>query len=123
MLDAPMSTTESSDDDGRQERTWTFLTNHAHVLICIAREPDIRLRDIADRVGITERSTHSTVDDLAEHGYLTKTRVGRRTHYQVHPDFPLRHPVESEHSVAELLGLLAGSCDEPAGRQGHPGGG
>lgn len=100
-------TTEEPTRGVRRERTWTFLTNHAHALICIAREPDIRIRDIADRVGITERAAHGIVTDLVEDGYLTRTRVGRRTRYEVHPDHPLRHPVESDHSVSELLGLLA----------------
>lgn len=99
---------EENARDARRERTWTFLTNHAHALICIAREPDIRVRDIADRVGITERAAHSIVGDLVEDGYLTRTRVGRRTRYEVHPDHPLRHPVESDHSVSELLDLLTG---------------
>ncbi len=87
---------------------WTFLTNHAHVLICIARNPEIRLREIADLVGIGERAAHSIVSDLADAGYITRTRVGRRNHYTINPKRPLRHPVEQEHSVGELLEALAG---------------
>lgn len=85
---------------------WTFLTNHSHVLLCIAADPGIRGRDIADKVGITERSAQSIIADLVEAGYLTRERVGRRNHYEVHPDLPLRHPIEREHQVAELLRLV-----------------
>jgi DNA-binding Lrp family transcriptional regulator len=85
---------------------WTFLTNHAHVLNCVAGDPDIRLRDIAERVGITERAAQAIVADLVEDGYLTRTRVGRRNRYEVHGDQPLRHPIESDHEVGELLGVL-----------------
>jgi predicted transcriptional regulator len=85
---------------------WTFLTNHSHVLLCIAADPGIRGRDIAERVGITERSAQSIVSDLVEAGYLTREKVGRRNHYQVHPDLPLRHPIEQDHQVTELLRLV-----------------
>ena len=85
---------------------WTFLTNHAHVWLCIAADPGIRGRDIAERVGITERSAQSIVSDLVEGGYLTRTKVGRRNHYEVHPDLPLRHPVEQGSQVLELLRLV-----------------
>lgn len=85
---------------------WTFLTNHAHVLVCIAEEPDIRGRDIANRVGITERAAQAIIADLAEAGYLTRTREGRRNRYAVNPDGPLRHPLEREHTIGELLAML-----------------
>ncbi|MCX7621709.1 MAG: winged helix-turn-helix domain-containing protein [Acidimicrobiales bacterium] len=86
--------------------SWTFLTNHAHVLICIAADPDARLRDIADQVGITERAAQLIVADLVEAGYLTRTRQGRRNHYQIHPDRPLRHPLEWHRQVGDLLRAL-----------------
>jgi hypothetical protein len=86
--------------------TWTFLTNHAHVLVCIAEEPDIRGRDIATRVGITERAAQAIVGDLVTEGYVTRTRVGRRNRYEVQPDAPLRHPLEHDHTVGELLVTL-----------------
>ncbi len=86
--------------------SWTFLTNHAHVLICIAQDPESRLRDIAERVGITERSTQSIVADLVDGGYLVRSRVGRRNHYEVHTDLPFRHPVEQDHQVSSLIDLL-----------------
>lgn len=82
---------------------WTFLTNHAHVLLCIARDPGVRLRDVSERVGITERATQRIVADLEQAGYLTRTRVGRRNQYQVNPDGPLRHPLEQHRTVAVLL--------------------
>lgn len=85
---------------------WTFLTNHAHVLLCIHRDADIRLRDLADAVGITERAAQKIVADLAEQGYLRRERVGRRNRYEINYDRPLRHPVESGHDVGALLGLL-----------------
>ncbi len=86
--------------------TWTFLTNHGHVLVCIAEEPDIRGRDIADRVGITERAAQSIVADLVAEGYVTRTREGRRNRYQVHPSAPLRHPLEDDHTIGDLLTTL-----------------
>lgn len=90
-------------------RRWTFLTNHAHVLVCIARDPGIRGRDIAERVGITERAAQSIVADLVAEGYVTRTRVGRRNTYEVHPDLPLRHPVEQAHQVGDLLAVVTPS--------------
>ena len=85
---------------------WTFLTNHAHVLLAIAEEPDIRLRDIAARVGITERAAQRIVRELAEEGYLEAERIGRRNRYGLRDDQPLRHPMESNHTVGELIELL-----------------
>jgi predicted ArsR family transcriptional regulator len=85
---------------------WTFLTNHAHVLVCIAEDPDVRGRDIGERVGITERAAQAIVADLVADGYITRTRHGRRNRYELHPDSPLRHPLEREHTVGELLVAL-----------------
>lgn len=85
---------------------WTFLTNHAHVLLCVARDPQMRLRDIADAVQITERAAQRIVADLVEAGYLERTRDGRRNRYRVHPELPLRHPLESEHPVGDILSVL-----------------
>lgn len=85
---------------------WTFLTNHAHVLNCIAEDPDVRLRDVAVRVGITERAAQLIVADLEEGGYLTRTRIGRRNRYEIHRDLPLRHPIEQDHEVGDLLTAL-----------------
>ncbi len=89
------------------EPSWTFLTNHAHVLLTIAAEPEIRIRDIASEVGITERAAHRIVADLEEAGYLKVTKVGRRNEYVVLRDLPLRHPSERHHRIGELLKVLA----------------
>lgn len=88
---------------------WGFLTNHAHVLVCVANDPGIRLRDIADAVGITERATHRIVAELVEEGYLLREREGRRNRYQVVEDLSLRHPLVEDHRVGELLQVLVGS--------------
>lgn len=85
---------------------WTFLTNHAHVLVCIAEDEDIRGRDIAERVGITERAAQAIIADLVAEGYVERTKVGRRNRYTVNPDAPLRHPLEQDHSIGELLVTL-----------------
>lgn len=87
-------------------RGWTFLTNHAHVLLCIARDPTIRARDVAEAVGITERATLAIIGDLVVGGYLERQRVGRRNRYEVVAHRPLRHPLEQHHEVDELLGVL-----------------
>jgi hypothetical protein len=86
--------------------SWTFLTNHAHVLVCLAEESDIRGRDIAAKVGITERAAQAIVADLVADGYVTRTREGRRNRYEVNPDAPLRHPLEHDHTIGELLVTL-----------------
>jgi predicted ArsR family transcriptional regulator len=90
----------------RAPGTWTFLTNHAHVLVCIAEEPDVRGRDIALRVGITERAAQAIIADLVDEGYVTRTKVGRRNRYEVNADAPLRHPLEEDHTIGELLATL-----------------
>ncbi len=100
--------------------SWTFLTNHAHVLLCVARDPGIRLRDVAAAVGITERAAQRIVAELVEAGYLERTRSGRRNRYEVHPELPLRHPLEHEHEIGEILSLLAAA---PPARDASPGSG
>lgn len=91
----------------RSQRSWTFLTNHAHVLLAIARQPDLRVRDVAELVGITERTTMQIIDDLETAGYLTRERQGRRNRYHIDPSNPLRHPLEEHHDIDDLLGALA----------------
>lgn len=86
---------------------WTFLTNHAHVLLCIAEDPDVRLRDVATRVGITERAAQRIVAELESEGYLSHERVGRRNHYEVNPTLPLRHPLEDHLEIGALLRVLS----------------
>ncbi len=88
------------------ERSWTFLTNHAHVLACIVGEPSVRLRDVADRVGITERAAQRIVADLVDAGYLERERVGRRNVYRPHLERPLRHSLDAPHTIGELLATL-----------------
>lgn len=88
---------------------WDFLTNHAHVLLCISRDPGIRLRDIAAAVGITERSAHKVLAELVEEGYVLRERRGRRNHYRVKPEQPLRHPLVREREVGKLLKALLGA--------------
>jgi MarR family len=85
---------------------WTFLTNHAQVLVCIAHDPGIRLRDIGERIGITERAAHRIVVELADAGYITRERTGRRNHYTINTYLPLPDPVAREQNVGELLEIL-----------------
>ena len=87
---------------------WTFLTNHAQVLVCIARDPGIRLRDIGERVGITERAAHRIVAELADAGYIARERNGRRNHYTINAHFLLPDPIAREPNVGMLLAILAG---------------
>ena len=93
-------------DAARDQSGWTFLTNHFHVLACLARDPELRIRDIADLIGITERATVQILSQLEASGYLTKTKVGRRNHYTVHGKLPLRHPLHHGRQVGELLRLV-----------------
>jgi DNA-binding transcriptional ArsR family regulator len=87
--------------------SWTFLTNHAHVLLCFARDPEMRLRDVAVEVGVTERAAQRIVTELVEAGYLERSREGRRNRYRLHPEQPLRHPLDQEHVVGEILRIFA----------------
>jgi predicted ArsR family transcriptional regulator len=87
---------------------WDFLTNHAHVLVCVARDPGIRLRDIATAVGVTERAAHRIVSELVDEGYVVRKRQGRRNHYRIKAKLPLRHPLAEDHDVGELLEVLIG---------------
>ena len=85
---------------------WTFLSNHGHVLLGIAADPNVRLRDLAERVGITHRGVQLILADLEQAGYVVKTKIGRRNHYAVLPNKPLRHPAERTHTVDELLAIF-----------------
>ncbi len=89
---------------------WTFLTNHAHVLLCIARDPQVRIRDLAPQVGITERAVQRILAELEEAGYLTHQREGRRNTYRVRPNQPFRHPVERHRKIALLLAIVLGDA-------------
>ncbi|WP_322860385.1 winged helix-turn-helix domain-containing protein [Mycobacterium europaeum] len=89
------------------ERTWTFLTNHAHVLLCVSSGEPLTARELALRIGITERSVQAILTDLTDEGYLTKSKVGRRNVYELNPEGKLRHPLEASHSVGELIAALS----------------
>lgn len=101
-----MSVAREESRSGMESRTWTFLTNHAHVLLVIARDPDVRVRDIASSVGITERAAQAIVTDLEAGGYISRTRVGRRNTYTVNPAGEFRHRVEAGRSIGDLLALF-----------------
>jgi DNA-binding IclR family transcriptional regulator len=88
------------------QRTWTFLTNHAQVLLCLAATPDIRLRDVAERVGITERATQRILAELVEAGYVKTTRTGRRNTYTVDRRHAMRHSAQVGHEIGALLQAL-----------------
>jgi hypothetical protein len=85
---------------------WTFLTNHAQVLVCIADDPGVRLREIGERVGITERAAHRIVVELAAAGYITRQRNGRRNQYTINSDLPVHDPIARERNVGQLLEIL-----------------
>jgi predicted DNA-binding transcriptional regulator len=87
---------------------WSFLTNHARVLLCIARDPGVRLRDIAATLGITERTAFGVVADLSSAGYVLKERDGRRNRYEIQYDLPLAEPTTPERTIGEVLELLGG---------------
>lgn len=87
---------------------WTFLSNHGHVLVCIAQNPDVRISEIADLVGVGERAAHRIVSDLVRDGYVVRRKDGRRNTYTVDFSQPLRHPLEADHTVGEIFRVLAG---------------
>lgn len=97
--------TPSESDDGPR---WTFLTNHAHVLTVLASEPNLVLREVALRVGITERAVQRIVVDLEESGFLEVTKVGRQNQYKVLKNQSLRHPIEEHRSIGDLLKMITG---------------
>jgi shikimate kinase len=102
----------------RRGRTadWTLLTNHAHVLIYLARQPDVTLRRVADAVGITERAVQRIVAELEQAGILSRLRSGRRNVYEIHAELPLRHPIESHRTVQDLLDFVNASWSGAAPR-------
>ena len=97
------------------EKPWRFVTNHTQVLLCIARDPETRLRDIAETVGITERAVQRIVADLVEGGFVTRERVGRRSRYTLDREVKMRHPSQLDHEIGGLLDLLG--LDEPGAAQ------
>ena len=101
---APASVGKATTETGNR---WTFLTNHAHVLIVLHRNPTIVLREVALEVGITERAVQRIIQDLEEDGFLKREKIGRQNHYEVLTDQPLRHSIEKHRSIGDLLGLIS----------------
>lgn len=105
-----MSTTapthDSADVPPRPVGTWTLLTNHGHALVLIARDEHIRLRELAEQIGITDRAVQGIVNDLVEGGYVLRARHGRRNRYVIVDGLPMRHPVERACTVTDLLDAM-----------------
>jgi|AMWB02.1.fsa_nt_gi hypothetical protein len=102
-MDEPVSLDAVAESIAKQ---WTFLNNHAHVLICLARRPDAVLREVSQWVGITERATQKIIKDLVDSQVLQRHRDGRRNRYRINYEQPLRHPLERQHSVGNLLAMF-----------------
>jgi predicted transcriptional regulator len=94
---------------------WTFLSNHAQVLLCIANDPGVRLREIGDQVGITERAVHRIVRELDDAGYLARERDGRRNRYTISQNLPLPDPVARNQKIGDLLKILSAPTGQPTG--------
>jgi hypothetical protein len=116
--DLPAAAPLTGQGDVLSQLSWTFLTNHAHVLVCIAADPEVRLRDVAGRVGITERAAQRILHDLVEGGYVTRQRVGRRNSYRLRLEQPMRHPVEAGYAVRDLVAALGGGPVPPVRASG-----
>jgi predicted ArsR family transcriptional regulator len=97
-----------------KSKSWHFLTSHAQVLLCLQRNPTVRLRDIAETVGITERAAQRIVSDLVEAGYVTREREGRRNRYELDRSVRMRHPSQVQHEIGELLDLLRLDVEVPS---------
>ncbi|GAB4434471.1 MAG: helix-turn-helix domain-containing protein [Chloroflexi bacterium OHK40] len=103
-------------EDSKRQGSWTFLTNHAQVLLVIARNRSATAREIAEQVGITERAVQRILRDLHEAGYVSHTRDGRQNRYEIHADTPMRHPAQRHHPIRDLLAILG---NDPPG-SGRP---
>ncbi len=99
-------------DQPKPEPSWTFLTNHAHVLILVSQDESIILREVASRIGITERAVQRIIADLEEGNYIEREKVGRQNQYRIASKRPLRHPIESHRSIGDLLALVGASGDK-----------
>ena len=95
-----------SDKKEKKAATWTFLTNHSHILLCLAKSSSMRIRDLATEVGITERAVQRIIAELIEEGYIERIKEGRRNAYVLHTNKPLKHPVESHKNVDDLVNLI-----------------
>lgn len=100
---------DSSTAERESVARWTFLTNHSHVLIVLSHHPSMVLREVAARVGITERAVQRIIADLEDEGFIEREKIGRQNHYRILNDRPLRHPVESHRTIGDLLAMV----DEP----------
>jgi len=92
-----------------QESHWTFVSNHLQVMVCLARDPDLSLRQVSQTIGITERAVQRIVTDLEQAGYIERRKEGRRNHYTIHAQVPLRHPMERHLCIGDLLSLIVGA--------------
>lgn len=101
------------DTPRKSPASWTFLTNHSHVLILLSMEPDLLMREVALRVGITERAVQKIISELEEGGVLTRTKVGRRNRYRITESRSLRHPIEGHRRIRDLLNMVRGTPDKP----------
>ncbi len=100
---------------------WTFLSNHAHVLLCVARDASMRVRDIAFEVGITERAIRHIISDLEHAGYVERVRIGRRNSYRIDESLHLRHPIEQHKTIADLIRVIHGkTSDQTVDTHSHP---
>ena len=102
------------------DKPWTFVTNHTQVLLCLAQNPDARLRDVAQAIGITERAAQRILADLVESGYVERTRIGRRNHYTINRDRTMRHTAQLNHEIGGLLDLLE-PAQQPNDSHSQPG--
>lgn len=101
-----VGTATASAKQGDAASRWTFLTNHAHVLILLSKQPTLVLREVAVRVGITERAVQRIIADLERDGFLEREKVGRQNAYRIRPQQPLRHPIEAHRSIGDIIDLI-----------------
>lgn len=101
----PANNSSKSPQDNADNQ-WTFFTNHTHVLVCLLQDPTLPLRVVAERIGITERAVQRLVTNLEKAGVLTKVKEGRQNRYILHLDQALRHPLEKDHTIGEVLNLI-----------------
>lgn len=114
MASTKVRSQKRADEGEESGYAWTFLSNYAHVLVCIARDPDLTVREIAAFVGVTERATHRLVSELETAGVITRHREGRRNRYEIDVTTPMRHPLEDDKTVGDLLAALLGKAEAAA---------